>query len=203
VASPAGHAFFAFHQIRPYNEAQSKQPGGEATMTGGIRPGEKAVAAAPPGDAALIFIGHIVTPWMQRKECPHQGSWDGPLCQLVIDPVWAEALTGIETFTHLQVLYWMDQARRDLVLLAPSGGEKLSGPFALRAPTRPNPIASSIVRLVERQDNVLLVRGLDCVSGTPLLDIKAHRGAAQDGATANVSSHSLDERTAQAQSGHI
>jgi tRNA-Thr(GGU) m(6)t(6)A37 methyltransferase TsaA len=146
-------------------------------MSAGIRPGEKAISMAAPGDAALVFIGHIVTPWTQRGACPRQGSWDGPLCQLVVDPVWAEALTGIEVFTHLQILYWMDQARRDLVLLAPSGGEKLSGPFALRAPTRPNPIASSIVQFVERRECLLLVKGLDCVSGTPLLDIKAHRGA--------------------------
>jgi len=130
-----------------------------------------------PGDAALIFIGHLLTPWQQRGECPRQGSFDGPLCRLVLDPVWAEALTGIEAFTHLQLFYWMDQARRDLVLLAPTGSGKLSGSFALRAPTRPNPIASSIVELVERQGNVLLVRGVDCVSGTPLLDIKPHRGA--------------------------
>jgi tRNA-Thr(GGU) m(6)t(6)A37 methyltransferase TsaA len=146
-------------------------------MTGGIRPGEKSIAMPPPGDAALIFIGQILTPWTQRGDCPRQGSFDGPLCQVVLDPVWAEALTGIEAFTHLQLLYWMDQARRDLVLLAPTGSGKLSGPFALRAPTRPNPIASSIIQLVERQESMLLVRGLDCVSGTPLLDIKPHRGA--------------------------
>jgi tRNA-Thr(GGU) m(6)t(6)A37 methyltransferase TsaA len=145
-------------------------------MGAGIRPGEKAIAMAPPADAALVFIGHIVTPWTERRDCPRQGSWDGPLCQIVVAPVWAEALTGIEAFTYLQILYWMDQARRDLVLLAPSGSEKRSGPFALRSPTRPNPIASALVQLVERRENLLLVKGLDCVSGTPLLDIKAHRG---------------------------
>ncbi|MDR3463667.1 MAG: tRNA (N6-threonylcarbamoyladenosine(37)-N6)-methyltransferase TrmO [Beijerinckiaceae bacterium] len=131
----------------------------------------------PLGDARLVVIGHLLTPWTQRGHCPRQGHFDGPVCQIVLDPVWTEALTGIEAFPRLQLLYWMDQARRDLVLLAPKGSDKLSGPFALRAPTRPNPIASSIVELVERRDNVLSVRGLDCVSGTPLLDIKPHRGA--------------------------
>ncbi len=57
----------------------------------------------------------------------------------------------------------MDQARRDLVLLAPRGRPEPTGTFALRAPTRPNPIASSIVALVERQGGTLLVRGLDCL----------------------------------------
>lgn len=101
---------------------------------------------------------------------------DGPVCQLVLDDLWAEALTGIEHHRTLQVLYWMDQARHDLVLLAPRGRPEPTGTFALRAPTRPNPIASSIVALVERQGSTLLVRGLDCCDGTPLLDIKPWRG---------------------------
>jgi tRNA-Thr(GGU) m(6)t(6)A37 methyltransferase TsaA len=140
-----------------------------------IRPGETRIAMASPTDTALVFIGHVETPWLARADCPRQGDRDGPLCRLVLDPVWTDALTGVEAHAHLQVLYWMHEARRDLVLLAPKGRSSLAGPFALRAPTRPNPIASSIVRLVERQGATLLVRGLDCVSGTPLLDIKPHR----------------------------
>ncbi len=77
----------------------------------------------------------------------------------------------------LQVLYWMHEARRDLVRLSPSGGTP-RGPFALRAPTRPNPVASAIVTLVERRGAALIVRGLDCLDGTPLIDIKPWRGAA-------------------------
>ena len=142
-----------------------------------LRPGEKTVVLPPPGDAALVFIGRIETPWARRSDCPRQGAFDGPLCKLVLDPVWSEALDGIEAFAYLQLLYWMDEARRDLVRLAPSGGTKMSGPFALRAPVRPNPVASSIVALVERQGPLVLVRGLDCRTGTPLLDIKPHRGA--------------------------
>jgi len=140
-----------------------------------IRPGEQRIAMPEPADAALVFIGRVETPWATRADCPRQGDRDGPLCRLVLDPVWGEALTGIEAHPHLQILYWMHQARRDLVLLAPSGRANPAGPFALRAPTRPNPIASSIARLVERQGATLLVRGLDCVNGTPLLDIKPHR----------------------------
>ena len=98
----------------------------------------------------------------------------GPLCRLVVDPQWRAALEGIDRYAALQILYWMHEARRDLVRLSPRGGEQ-RGPFALRAPTRPNPIASSIVDLIFRQDNILTVRGLDCLDGTPLLDIKPWR----------------------------
>ena len=75
----------------------------------------------------------------------------------------------------------MHQARRDLVRLAPHahalGDHPIRGPFALRAPTRPNPIASSVVALLGRENTVLTVRGLDCLDGTPLLDLKPWRNA--------------------------
>jgi tRNA (Thr-GGU) A37 N-methylase len=69
----------------------------------------------------------------------------------------------------------MHQARRDLVLQAPRLGS-LAGTFALRSPVRPNPIASSIVEFVSVHDNVVEVRGLDCLDGTPLIDLKPERG---------------------------
>jgi tRNA-Thr(GGU) m(6)t(6)A37 methyltransferase TsaA len=144
---------------------------------GDLRPGEKGVQAPDPTDAALRFIGRIETPWATRSDCPHQGDATGPLCRLIVADLWAEALTGIERHSHLQILYWMDQARRDLVLLSPRSRSEPTGTFSLRAPTRPNPIASSIVALVERQGSVVLVRGLDCLDGTPLLDIKPWKGA--------------------------
>ena len=65
----------------------------------------------------------------------------------------------------------MHRARRDLVLQTPFGS-KTTGTFSLRSPIRFNPIASSIVELVGVQGSTLQVRGLDCVDGTPLLDLK-------------------------------
>jgi tRNA (Thr-GGU) A37 N-methylase len=65
----------------------------------------------------------------------------------------------------------MHQARRDLVLQAPFG-KAITGTFALRSPVRPTPIASSIIELVSVEGTTLRVRGLDCVDGTPLLDLK-------------------------------
>jgi tRNA-Thr(GGU) m(6)t(6)A37 methyltransferase TsaA len=72
------------------------------------------------------------------------------------------------------LLYWMDQARRDLVLQWPRHYSEHRGTFALRSPARPNPIAVSVARLVRIEGNTLSVVGIDCLDGTPLLDIKPY-----------------------------
>lgn len=143
--------------------------------TGDIRAGEVAVSLPEEVSAGLYFIGRIRTPWQTRAECPRRGAPDGPVCGLEIDPRWAEALAGVADCPRLQVLYWMHQARRDLVLQSPRHDGTTRGTFSLRSPVRPNPIASSVVDLVGVEGTTLLVRGLDCLDGTPLLDIKPDR----------------------------
>jgi tRNA-Thr(GGU) m(6)t(6)A37 methyltransferase TsaA len=80
----------------------------------------------------------------------------------------------VETCSHLLVLYWMDRSPRNIVLQNPRHYGELRGTFALRSPARPNPIAASVVRLVKRDEAKLSVVGLDCLDGTPLLDIKPY-----------------------------
>lgn len=138
-----------------------------------IRAGEEVVEAPEAGDAGLIFIGRIETPWTARADCPKRGDPEaGPDCTLALDPRWAPALKGVAAGDRCQVLYWMDRARRDLLTQSPGDDGRTTGTFALRSPNRPNPIASSMVRLIAIDGARLTVRGLDCVSGTPLLDIK-------------------------------
>ncbi|UZF93672.1 tRNA (N6-threonylcarbamoyladenosine(37)-N6)-methyltransferase TrmO [Bosea sp. NBC_00550] len=138
---------------------------------------DKEVAVAPPQatDAGLVFIGTIRTPWTSRLTCPRQGRADGPVCRIELFPPWDEALDGIERFERLEVLYWLHQSRRDLVRQSPANNGETHGTFALRTPVRPNPIGTSIATLVAREGRVLLVRGLDCLDETPLLDIKPDR----------------------------
>lgn len=138
---------------------------------------EKEVVVAPPQatDAGLVFIGTIRTPWTSRLTCPRQGRADGPICRIELFPPWDEALDGIERFERLEVLYWLHQSRRDLVRQSPANNGQTYGTFALRTPVRPNPIGTSIATLVAREGRVLLVRGLDCLDETPLLDIKPDR----------------------------
>jgi tRNA-Thr(GGU) m(6)t(6)A37 methyltransferase TsaA len=147
-----------------------------AKPDGDLRPGEVAVDLPPQMDAGLYFIGTIRTPWRTRRECPKRGSPDGPICTLVVDERWRQGLTGLAGHQRVQVLYWMHGARRDLTLQTPFGKET-RGTFALRSPVRPNPIASSLVELVAIDGASLQVRGLDCLDGTPLIDLKPEHGA--------------------------
>jgi tRNA (adenine37-N6)-methyltransferase len=144
-----------------------------------LRPGEVAVEMPAATDAGLYFIGTIRTPWRARNECPKRGSLDGPVCTIVLDARWRQALTDVAGHRHIQVLYWMHRARRDLVLQTPLRTGQTTGTFALRSPVRPNPIASSLVALVAVEGTSLHVRGLDCLDGTPLIDLKPERGASE------------------------
>jgi len=144
-----------------------------------LRQGEVVVALPAQSDAGLYFIGTIRTPWRTRQECPKRGNLDGPICSIVVDERWRMALTDLAGHQRIQVLYWMQRARRDLVLQTPFSTMRTTGTFALRSPVRPNPIASSIVELVAIDGVTLRVRGLDCVDGTPLIDLKPEHGAAE------------------------
>lgn len=143
-----------------------------------LRPGETAAEALPAQQAGLMFVGCIRTPWTERTTCPRQGQMDGPICRIEIFEPWASggALDGIEACPRLEVLYWLHLSRRDLLLQRPKSLSQARGTFALRSPQRPNPIGTSIVALVTRDGATLLVRGLDCLDGTHLLDIKPDRG---------------------------
>ncbi|MCB1492570.1 MAG: tRNA (N6-threonylcarbamoyladenosine(37)-N6)-methyltransferase TrmO [Rhodobiaceae bacterium] len=143
--------------------------------TGDLRPGEESVSVDMPYDAEIRFIGVIHTPWTDRPDCPRQGSHDGPDCRVEIFAPWTDALAGIERFETLEILYWLNQARRDLVLQKPSFRDYAAGTFALRSPNRPNPIGLSQVKLVSVEPNAVIVRGLDCLDGTPLVDVKPDR----------------------------
>jgi tRNA-Thr(GGU) m(6)t(6)A37 methyltransferase TsaA len=91
---------------------------------------------------------------------------------VVVDEDVAPALDGIEAWSHIYVIFWMDRALRDgeVVLQHPDG----VGIFAARSPIHPNPIGLTLVELVRREGNVLWVRGLDAYDGTPVLDIKPY-----------------------------
>lgn len=147
----------------------------DETLYENPRAGEVGVALPPRPDAGVYFIGTIHTPWRTRAECPKRGTPDGPVCSIVVDERWRSALTDIASHRRIQVLYWMHQARRDLVLQTPFRTGQTTGSFALRSPVRPNPIASSIVELVSIDGGTLQVRGLDCLHGTPLIDLKPDR----------------------------
>ena len=149
------------------------------TDDAGIRPGEIKIELPQGFDAGLYFIGRIRTPWPTRDDCPKNGRESDAVCTIEVDGRYAAGLADVESSTHLLALYWMDEARRDLVVQAPRHYGEPRGTFALRSPVRPNPIATSVVALIAVEGNTLHVRGLDCLSGTPLLDLKPERGASE------------------------
>ena len=137
------------------------------------RPGEVEGGATDRVDATLRFIGTLRTPFARREDCPRGAGPDGPICRVEVDAPWQPALLGLAEGQRVELLYWMHLARRDLLVQAPRHRD--SGPigtFALRSPNRPNPVATAIVTVVGVEPGVLLVRGLDCVDGTKLVDIK-------------------------------
>jgi tRNA-Thr(GGU) m(6)t(6)A37 methyltransferase TsaA len=140
-----------------------------------VRAGEVAVAPPPPNDAGLVFIGRIHTPWTSRLEAPRQGRPDGPICRIEVFEPWVTALDGLENYQRIEVLYWLHLSRRDLVMQSPRNDGAVRGTFSLRTPARPNPIGTSIAELVRIEGPMVLVQGLDCLDGTPLLDLKPDR----------------------------
>ncbi len=101
------------------------------------------------------------------------------LSRIVIRPELTEALNGIEGFSHVYVVFWLNQIsqkQRSIVRVHPRGrlDMPLLGVFATRTNLRPNPIGLTLVRLVKVEGNVLTVQGLDAFDGTPVLDVKPY-----------------------------
>jgi tRNA (adenine37-N6)-methyltransferase len=85
-------------------------------------------------------------------------------------------MDGLERFERIEVLSWLHLSRRDLVRQSPRNDGSTHGTFALRSPVRPTPIVSSIATLERVEGAIVFVRGsLDCLDGTPLLDLKLER----------------------------
>ena len=177
--------------------AEPKNPARDAASSDdwyGLREGEIAVTLPAAFDASLYYIGRIHTPWKRREDCPKNARESDAVCIVAVDPRWAQGLSGLETVSHVLLLYWMDRARRDLLLQSPRHYSERRGTFALRSPARPNPIAASVARLVRIDGNTLSVVGLDCLDNTPLLDIKPYFASTDAVPDAQVGWHSGRKR---------
>ena len=131
----------------------------------------------PDAAWAVRPIGRLRTPWKTTRECPRNGrrADPPPLCMAELLPEFQPGLLCIETYTHLILLYWLDQAGAPELVFTPPNDSLPRGAFATRTPRRPNPVGLSVVKLERVAGPGLLeVRFLDCVDGTPLLDIKPY-----------------------------
>jgi len=147
----------------------------KTAATTDIRPGEVAIELPSAFDAGLYFIGRIRTPFKTRADCPRSTAQSDAEGRVELDPRYAAGIRELGLFSHAILLYWMSEARRDLIRLAPEHLRgQLRGTFALRSPVRPNPIALAVVEILAVEGDTLTVRNVDCIDGTPLLDIKPY-----------------------------
>jgi tRNA-Thr(GGU) m(6)t(6)A37 methyltransferase TsaA len=120
-------------------------------------------------------IGIIHSAFKETEGVPIQSIAARDLKGLVeIFPEYSQGLRDIEGFSHILLIYHFHKTRRPQLMVKPYLDDHLHGVFATRAPARPNPIGISIVRLVAVEENILHIKDVDVVDGTPLLDMKPY-----------------------------
>lgn len=125
----------------------------------------------------LTPIGVIHSPYKERGDAPRQGRLSDNEIILEIFQDFADALKDVTRSSHIIVLYWGDRANRTVLQSRTPFSDIPVGVFASRSPNRPNPIAFCVADLLRQEGNRLIVRGVDALDGSPLLDIKAYASA--------------------------
>ncbi|MBC8430559.1 MAG: tRNA (N6-threonylcarbamoyladenosine(37)-N6)-methyltransferase TrmO [Desulfobacterales bacterium] len=132
-------------------------------------------------EAVVKFIGHIETPYKYIDECPRNIESNGPLCSLVVKEELLDGLLGLSAGQEILILYWFENVDRKRLQQNSRKTAEFSGVFALRTPNRPNPIGAAVVKIEKIENKIIYVKGLDCLNGTPLLDIKPENGGRATG----------------------
>jgi len=121
----------------------------------------------------LTPIGRIENPFVEAVP----DGWEDVAQRIIVVEPWTAALEGLEGFSHLIVLFWLDRIEGAPELeVHPENRHDVPavGLFATRTPRRPNPIGLQVVELLSRQGNVLTIQGLDALDGSPVLDLKPY-----------------------------
>jgi len=122
----------------------------------------------------LVPIGVIHSSYQKKGDAPHQGRLSPTTSEIEIFPEYADGLKDVAERPHLIILYWLDRADRRILTAIPPNAKKEHGVFATRSPNRPNPIGLAVTDLLSIDGTRLIVRGLDALDGTPVLDIKPY-----------------------------
>lgn len=120
-------------------------------------------------------IGVVKSSIKNRRKVAH----DDLKAQIIVDPAYQKALDGIDSFSHIIIVFWLHKIKKGERLIMQvhpyrNPSLPLKGVFATRSPVRPNPIGLTVVKLLKRKENLLTVTGLDAIDGTPVLDIKPY-----------------------------
>jgi len=123
----------------------------------------------------MISIGVIHTPLTEKKSTPIQSSRSEVAGIVEVFHQFQDGLDGIEEFSHIYLLYGFHRSETEISLkVKPFLDDRFHGIFTTRYPCRPNPLGLSVVQLIERRENLLYVKGVDMLDGTPLWDIKPY-----------------------------
>ena len=120
-------------------------------------------------------IGIIHSPFKEPKGTPIQPTAAKGIDGVVeVLPEYIEGLKDLEDFTHIILIYHFHLSKKFSLKAKPFMDNRIHGIFSIRAPSRPNPIGISIVKLIKIEKNTLYIRDVDIIDGTPLLDIKPY-----------------------------
>jgi len=130
----------------------------------------------------VVPVGFVRSPLRSVEEAPRQGRDAGTVATIEMLPAYGEGLAGLAPGMRLLVVCWMHLTSSAALLLRPRGDPDapVTGVFATRSPSRPNPLAIYTVDLLDVQGLRLEVRGIDAVDGTPVVDLRPHRPRLDD-----------------------
>jgi tRNA-Thr(GGU) m(6)t(6)A37 methyltransferase TsaA len=125
-------------------------------------------------DLELRPIGRVESPLTDRSQAPKQGSEGSPDAWIVFDDAVLDGLTDTRPGDRVIVLTWLDRGSRDVLRTIPRDdpSQPERGVFSTRSPDRPNPIGLHEVEVLEVDGPRVLVRDLEAIDGTPVLDVK-------------------------------
>ena len=119
-------------------------------------------------------IGWVESSLTERAQAPRQGDEGAPDAWLVFEPGVADGIRDLAAGAEVIVLTWLDRASRDVLVTRPRDdpARPPTGVFSTRSPDRPNPIGLHRVRIVATEGLRVLVRPLEALDGTPVIDVK-------------------------------
>ena len=128
----------------------------------------------PDGSYELRPIGWVESPLIDPAMAPKQGQEGSPEAWLVFDPSVREGLADLHAGTEIIVLTWLHRANRDVLRVHPRDdpANPEQGVFSTRSPHRPNPIGLHRVTIVSIDGTRMLVRNLEALNTTPIVDVK-------------------------------
>lgn len=130
----------------------------------------------------LRVVGTVESPLADRDAAPLQGDEGAPQANIVFDPEVRDAVADLRVGDEILVFTWLHQSRRDALTVHPRGDASRppQGVFSTRSPDRPNPIGLHAVTITDVAGDVITVRDLEAIDGTPVIDVKPLLGAVHE-----------------------